>query len=334
MMSNQLRPRRNSHVAGSPPANLTSGGTIVPTTVPHSGRESPKRAAPLCEDGSLAPRRTTATSPWTTEPEPSRQPGPGLQDRSGCRLHDRAVWHQPLGDEPPERDQQLSRQCHHHNLPHAGARCAGAFPVPADVSGVCHWIAINEAYSIAYGGYGIGFWPPFILNEKAYFAAAHHLHLAQGAVFKALASRGREFGTAMVLNPVRASTPALDDIDAAQFHHAMSIKLFLDPLTRGRYPDVIEEHVAPFIRGEDLNTAQHSVDFLEINYYEPEYRRSVPGAPFDTEGTVPSDFATTDSGALIDPGGLYQQLVELREHYGNPPIYITENGAAFRDLPD
>src|SRR5215831_3253069 len=67
MMSNQLRPRRNSRVAGSPPANLTSGGTIVPTTVPHSGRESSKRAPPLCEDGSLAPRRTTATSPWTRE---------------------------------------------------------------------------------------------------------------------------------------------------------------------------------------------------------------------------------------------------------------------------
>lgn len=199
---------------------------------------------------------------------------------------------------------------------------------------VRHWIAINEAYSIAYGGYGIGFWPPFIRNEKAYFAAAHHLNLAQGAVFKALASRGREFGTAMVLNPVRASTPALEDIGAAQFHHAMSIKLFLDPLTRGRYPDVIEEHVAPFIHGKDLNTIQHSVDFIGMNYYEPEYRRSVSGAPFGTEGTLPSDFPTTDSGALIEPGGLYQQLVELREHYGNPPIYITENGAAFRDLPD
>src|SRR5215813_2233952 len=88
MTSNQLRPRRNSRVAVSPPANLTSGGTIVPTTVPHSGRESSKRAAPLCEDGSLAPRRTTATSPWTTGPSRLGKPGPGLQDRSGYRLHD------------------------------------------------------------------------------------------------------------------------------------------------------------------------------------------------------------------------------------------------------
>jgi hypothetical protein len=33
------------------PANLTSGGMIIPTTVPHSGREGFKGTAPLCEDG-------------------------------------------------------------------------------------------------------------------------------------------------------------------------------------------------------------------------------------------------------------------------------------------
>ena len=43
------------------PANLTSGGMVIPTTVPHSGRESFEGTAPLCEDGAEAPRRTTAT---------------------------------------------------------------------------------------------------------------------------------------------------------------------------------------------------------------------------------------------------------------------------------
>ena len=38
------------------PANLTSGGTEFPTTVPHSRRESPRRAAPFFErdDGSTS----------------------------------------------------------------------------------------------------------------------------------------------------------------------------------------------------------------------------------------------------------------------------------------
>jgi beta-glucosidase len=96
---------------------------------------------------------------------------------------------------------------------------------------VRHWIAINEAYSIAYGGYGIGFWPPFIRNEKAYFAAAHHLNLAQGAVFKALASRG--VNSVRRWSSIRSGFhPGSRRHRAAQFHHAMSIKLFLDPLTR------------------------------------------------------------------------------------------------------
>src|SRR6266446_5797252 len=145
-----------------------------------------------------------------------------------------------------------------------------------------HWIAINEAYSIAYGGYGVAFWPPFIRDEGAYFAAAHHLNLAQGAVFKARASPGRKFGTAIALNPVRPSTPTVEDVSAARFHEAMSTKLFLDPLISGRYPDLVGDRVAPFIHAEDLGIIQHSVDFLGINYYDPEYRRSVPGALFST----------------------------------------------------
>jgi beta-glucosidase len=197
-----------------------------------------------------------------------------------------------------------------------------------------YWIAINEAFSIAYGGYGIGFWPPFIQDEKAYFTVAHHLNLAQGAAFKALASPGRKFGTAATLYPIRPLTPSLGDLAAAQYHEAMSTKLFLDPLLRGRYPDLVEEKLAPFIRGDDLAIIKHAADFIGINYYEPQYRRSAPGAPFGTDGKAPGDIPATDSGALIDADGLYQQLIEFRDQYGNPKIYITENGAAFKDQPD
>lgn len=198
---------------------------------------------------------------------------------------------------------------------------------------VKHWIAINEAYAIAYGGYGIAYWPPFLQDERAYFAAAHHLNLAQGAAFKVLTAPGRKFGTAMTLNPVHPSTHAVEDLAAARFHEAMSTKLFLDPLMRGRYPNLVEERLAQFTQSGDLTIVKHPVDFLGINYYEPEYRRSAPGAPFGTAGTAPSDIPATDGGALIDPDGLYQQLIELRDQYGNPTIYITENGADFKDEP-
>ena len=34
----------------------------------------------------------------------------------------------------------------------------------------------------------------------------------------------------------------------------------------------------------------------------------------------------------VEPDGLREQLVDFRDTYGNPPIYVTENGASFRDV--
>jgi hypothetical protein len=47
------------------PANLTSGGRLVPTTIPHAGRSSSTRVAPICETApsSCWPGRTTANTP-------------------------------------------------------------------------------------------------------------------------------------------------------------------------------------------------------------------------------------------------------------------------------
>jgi beta-glucosidase len=38
-------------------------------------------------------------------------------------------------------------------------------------------------------------------------------------------------------------------------------------------------------------------------------------------------------GWPIDPGALTELLVDLRDRYGNPTLYITENGACFLDRP-
>jgi beta-glucosidase len=42
---------------------------------------------------------------------------------------------------------------------------------------------------------------------------------------------------------------------------------------------------------------------------------------------------TTGLGWPIDPTGLTEILAELRGQYGNPRVYITENGAFFQEAP-
>jgi beta-glucosidase len=41
----------------------------------------------------------------------------------------------------------------------------------------------------------------------------------------------------------------------------------------------------------------------------------------------------TAMGWPIDPKGLFVVLSELRDRYGNLPLYVTENGACFSEAP-
>jgi beta-glucosidase len=64
--------------------------------------------------------------------------------------------------------------------------------------------------------------------------------------------------------------------------------------------------------------------------YQKAYPAGLVGANF---GEAPREMQRTALGWPIDPDGLVEILADLRDHYGNPPLYITENGACFADPP-
>jgi beta-glucosidase len=45
------------------------------------------------------------------------------------------------------------------------------------------------------------------------------------------------------------------------------------------------------------------------------------------------DVERTEMGWEVYPDGLYELLVRLRDEYELPPLYVTENGAAYADQP-
>ena len=61
-------PRRSSRHRRALPCKPHIRRDDVPTTVPHSGRESSRRTAPLYSTAAFAPGRTTATPPWIRVP--------------------------------------------------------------------------------------------------------------------------------------------------------------------------------------------------------------------------------------------------------------------------
>jgi beta-glucosidase len=146
------------------------------------------------------------------------------------------------------------------------------------------------------------------------------------------------------------------DVEAARRIDALWNRMFLDPLVLGAYPadlldDVrglgLEERVEP----GDLELIAAPIDFLGVNHYHddnvsghPLPADAVPSLrPTDKPGRSPfpgSEWVSMPSRGLprtamdweVNPAGLEQLLVRLgREYPTLPPLYVTENGAAYDD---
>lgn len=199
---------------------------------------------------------------------------------------------------------------------------------------VKHWIMLNEPMVHAIFGHGVGTHAPGMTGWPNLLAALHHQNLAQGLALQALRAdhRNLELGTALVLQPVTAASDRPQDRNAAHRFDAIWNRACLDPLLKGAYPLLLADAFAPLIQEGDLAAIHQPIDFLGLNYYSPLYvghdDASVTGARF---GPPPPGTPVTAMEWPIEPAGLTRQLIELRDHYGNPDVYVTENGASFDD---
>lgn len=198
------------------------------------------------------------------------------------------------------------------------------------------WVMFNEPQVHAIMGHGLGEHAPGLHGREPMAAAGHHQNLAQGRALQALrAIDGKlRLGTVMSLQPVRPAQNIAADLEAAAIWDAAWNRAYLDPLFRGTYPARYLPLVEKLIQPNDMAEIRRGVDFLGVNYYAPMYQRADPAGLLGTNwGALPKGTRTTAMDWGIDPSGLTDILGELRDHYGNPTVYITENGAFFKDVP-
>jgi beta-glucosidase len=194
------------------------------------------------------------------------------------------------------------------------------------------WITHNEPWVVAFLGHAEGIKAPGIRDWPTALRVSHHLLLSHGWALEAL--KGKPVGITLNLAPVRS-----DDAAAALRMDGYLNRWFLDPVFRGRYPeDMLEQYerrYGPFdvVLDGDLDVISQKIDFLGVNYYMPQRVRSDPSRqPLELASVLPHP-PTTAMGWEVDPDGLHELLVRVRRDYGDVPIYITENGAAFEDGP-
>src|SRR5204862_4011743 len=85
---------------------------------------------------------------------------------------------------------------------------------------------------------------------------------------------------------------------------------------------------------EEAARIREPIDFVGVNYYSRRIVRHDPTALLGFRPVPPpAGSVTMATGWEVHPAGLPRALADLRARYGDVPVLITENGAAFPDPP-
>lgn len=195
---------------------------------------------------------------------------------------------------------------------------------------VQHWTTLNEPFVIAFLGHSLGAHAPGLRDEHLAFKVSHHLLVAHGQAVQAIRASAPRANAGIVidLTPIEPASATAANRAAAETVWQRRGALFPDALFRAHYPPAVQpmiDHLDNAVRPGDFALIAQPLDFVGVNFYQ----RNV----VDAHGAwvrVPGSEYTEMDWEVHAPAftGL---LTRLARDYHLPPIYITENGAAFPD---
>lgn len=209
---------------------------------------------------------------------------------------------------------------------------------------VKHWFTFNEPIVPVEGGYLYDFHYPNVVDFRRAATVAYHTMLAHAAAVQAFRAQGDAGQIGIILNLTPSYPRSQHPADLKAAHHADLFfnRSFLDPAVRGEYPaDLVtllrEYDQLPVVEAGDKELlAAGRVDLLGVNYYQPRRVKARlnavnPASPFMPEWffdsyEMPGRKMNPYRGWEIYEQGIYDILTNLRDHYGNIPCYISENG--------
>jgi beta-glucosidase len=272
---------------------------------------------------------------------PRVQPlGSGAVNPAGLDFYDRLV------DGLLERKVQPYATLYHWDLPaelqrrHGGwlsrdtaHRFADYAQIIAERIGdrVASFATHNEPWVTTVLGYERGTFAPGIRDRRVAYQAGHHVLVSHGLAMQAIRQTGTRADVGIVLNmsPVYPATDSDLDAEHARLEDGRLVRWYMDALFKSHYPADVVEHLgedAPRVQPGDAELIAQPCDFLGVNYYHPTVSSSAnPASP------AASGAAVTDMGWEVAPHSLADLLLRLKRDYELPPIFITENGAAYED---
>ena len=201
------------------------------------------------------------------------------------------------------------------------------------------WATLNEPWVVMDGGYLNGGLAPGHRNIYEAPRVTHNLmraHAAAVRAFRAAGTRGR-IGLVVNIEPKYPATRTEADLAATRRAEAHMNRQYLDPALLGRYPEALRATYGdawPDEADVEAPTLRQPLDFVGVNYYTRAVVADEPDARPVGERRVPQPQHTqTEMAWEVYPDGLTDTLLWVRDSYGDVPLYVTENGAAFYDPP-
>jgi len=228
---------------------------------------------------------------------------------------------------------------------------------------VKHWITLNEIQEFTWGGYGGGGQAPGRCSPsyQAFckevggggnsgtepYIAAHHALLCHGIAVQTYrtkyATQAGQIGITIdssYAEPFDPNNPL--DVQAVDTYLSFKYGWLADPIVFGKYPDIMVQYVTdnrlPTFTAEQSKMLKGSFDFLGLNHYTTRYVRHTGVVGTDYSNDYRLEESITDvNGHQIGPkagnGWLYvypqgmRKIVNwISKRYGNPALYIFENG--------
>ena len=200
------------------------------------------------------------------------------------------------------------------------------------------WVTLNEPWVVTDGGYLHGALAPGHKNMFEAPIASHNLMRAHGAAVKVYREVGaHEIGLVVNIEPKYPASDSPEDIAATARADAYMNRQYLDPALKGEYPSELREifgEAWPDWSAADLAAINQPVDFIGINYYTRNVvRHDETQWPLKASMVMQVGKTYTETGWEVHAPALADLLNKFKQRYGEIPLYITENGAAFYDPP-
>lgn len=204
---------------------------------------------------------------------------------------------------------------------------------------VKHWMVLNEPLVFVGAGYLLGVHAPGKKGMKNFLPALHHATLcqAEGArIIKQYAPLAR-VGTTFSCSLIEPYRPIQKDMDAAQRADALVNRLFLEPALGMGYPQKdlkflrrLEKYQLP----GDEALVRYDFDFIGVQNYTRELIKHSWFVPYIKARPIKAEKRKVPITAMkweVYPDSIYKILKKFDGYKEVKDIYVTENGAAFKD---